>query len=202
MRLAFILAAVACGSLAIAGRMLVLPWLHWVFKPATMLVIIALAATLGRPSLLRTLVLVALAVSLVGDILLMLPIRGFVAGLAVFIVALLIYATAFTKEGAIQWYHAAALPVLAVALFFVLRPLWPHLGSLKIPIALYGAVSSATIVAAAVRGHPLGVLGAALFTLSDTLLAYARFSEHHVPYPLELGTYFAAQLLFALSVVI
>lgn len=179
--------------------MIALPWLHWVFKPLTMLVVVGSVTLLAQPSPLRTLVIVGLCLSLVGDIILMLPMRGFVAGLATFLLALGVYAIAFTREGQIRSWHLLTLPVLGVSLFFTLKPLWPDLGALRIPVAVYGTVSCLTIVAAAVRGQPLAIVGAVLFTLSDTLLAYARFSSRHVPYPVELGSYFAAQLLLAMS---
>lgn len=199
MRPVLVLVTAISAGLAIAGRMRGLMWMHWVFKPLTMLIIIGAVVSYAKPSPLRTWVLVALGFSLLGDVILMLPIKGFVFGLAAFMVALIVYAIAFTREGTVRPYHLAALPVLGVMLFFTLKPLWPSLGALQIPVAAYGAISCATIVAAAVRGNPMAIAGAALFTLSDTLLAYARFSEHHVPYPVELGCYFLAQLLLAMS---
>ncbi|MBC7793696.1 MAG: lysoplasmalogenase, partial [Clostridia bacterium] len=145
------------------------------------------------------LVLVALVLSLAGDVILMLPINGFVYGLAAFLLALLVYATAFIREGAPKAWHAVALVILGTGLLLTLRPLWKNLRHLRIPVAVYGAMSCATIVAALVRGNSVAIAGAVLFTVSDTLLAYARFSDHHVPYPFELGSYFVSQLLLAMS---
>ena len=75
---------VVSATLAIVGAYWpAMPWLHWLFKPLTTLLI---AWSVWRtPSALpryRTWLLIGLVLSTAGDVFLMLPIDAFVAGLA------------------------------------------------------------------------------------------------------------------------
>ena len=74
----------ASAVLAIAGAYWpAMPWLHWIFKPLTTLLIAAMVWRM--PSSLpryRAWLLAGLALSTAGDVFLMLPIDAFVAGLA------------------------------------------------------------------------------------------------------------------------
>src|SRR6478609_1894372 len=82
--------------------------------------------------------------------------------------------------------------------------LWPTLGALLIPVALYGLVLGGT-AAAASRCHPLIAWGGAFFLASDTILAFRLFTPDAMPdwtSPLVMITYCLGQGLIAAGVVI
>jgi uncharacterized membrane protein YhhN len=205
--------ALSLGTLA---AVLALNWgeyrgpraLVYVAKPLATLAILALAALAAPeadPRVARW-ILIGLALSLAGDVLLMLPSDRFAAGLASFLLAHLCYIAAFTAQAGFQLALWALLPLL-VAVWLVYRRLSPGLGSLRIPVMVYIGVIVLMVWQALGRcavvpgiGPPLAAAGALLFATSDSALALARFrgpfpSSHAVVYL----TYFAAQWLIALS---
>lgn len=197
--------AVACIAGGYANRLVVV----YVFKPLTMLCVLILAIQTGgggAPPLYRGLVLAGLLFSLAGDVFLMLPSDRFVAGLASFLVAHLLYVAAFASDGAAAGPLLVLLPYAALGL---LAYAWlrPGLGRLGVPVAGYVAAIATMTGLATARwlGAPgaataLACAGAVLFLLSDALLAANRF---RVPFAaaqaLILGSYFTGQCLIALS---
>jgi uncharacterized membrane protein YhhN len=197
------LSAAAC----IAGYSLERRSLVYVFKPLTMLLVLALAAQ-GRavgPAY-TGLVLAGLACSLAGDVFLMLPRDRFLPGLASFLAGHLFFAAAFAAAGGAAGPPAAFLP-FAAAGALVYAWLRPGLGRLALPVAIYAAAIALMAGLAAARwlavggvGALLACAGATLFVVSDALLATNRFRR-----PLRaaqaqiLGSYFAGQCLIALS---
>ena len=184
-------------------------WQVYVFKPLATLLVAALALSFpdAAPGY-RWAVVAGLAFSTAGDIFLMLPRDRFVAGLASFLVAHLCYLYAFAIDapfpaGQLLWlpYFAAGGVVLAV----IWRGMKP---GLRAPVIAYVLVIAAMAGQAAGRWQVLGsetalaaALGAALFVLSDSLLAINRFSRpFRAERALTLGSYWLAQLLIALSV--
>ncbi len=180
----------------------------YVFKPlATLLILlVALIASPADP-LYQALIVAGLICSLAGDMFLMLPGNKFVPGLLSFLLAHLCYIGAFIAEGGprASWW---LLPCLAYLVVFM-RLLWPHVGALRVPVLAYGIVISAMLWqaierAAATPGSNAthsAALGAALFVLSDSALAWNRFAHRfRAAQLLVLGTYWAGQLLIALSV--
>ena len=189
----------------------------YVAKPLATALIIALA--LSRRSGVagyRQAVVAALVFSLAGDVLLMLPSDRFVAGLATFLVAHLLYIHAFTRTGfRATWWLVVPFALYAAAL---LRVLLPHLDpGLKVPVIVYAAAlavmawqaceraAAATPGSAAARtaaaGAMLAAAGAVLFVASDSALAVNRFVRHfRRADAVVLATYFAAQTLIALSI--
>src|SRR5438093_2324464 len=87
----------------------------------------------------RWLVFAGLLCSLGGDVWLLFP-RGFVAGLASFLLAHLLYIAAFAPGA--PWNAAAwaLLAPFAVASLAMLGYLWPHLGRDRAPVAVYVSV--------------------------------------------------------------
>ncbi|MCR2763326.1 lysoplasmalogenase [Microbacterium sp. zg.B48] len=86
----------------------------------------------------------------------------------------------------------------------LLAVLWPHLGGLLIPVAVYGLVLGGTAVAAS-RCHPLVTWGGAFFLASDTVLAFRLFLPDATPdwaSPVVMLTYCAGQGLIAGGVVV
>jgi uncharacterized membrane protein YhhN len=178
------------------------------FKPLTMIFIIALAWFYGgeRKGFYRWAVLAGFVFSLVGDTFLINP-QNFVFGLASFLVAHLCYIAAFSKagEGKFNLISLAAYPV-GFAIFMLVSGGVPE--NLKIPVVVYSLAIS-TMLGAALNFYlaqktPRAVFaltGAIVFVLSDSLLAYNKFSgEFFLAKLLILSTYFFAQWLIARSI--
>lgn len=139
---------------------------------------------------------IALFFSWVGDVLLMLPYNLFVFGLASFLLAHVFYIRHFWGEWDRQqvpfrWPTAGGVVIYLLALLLFLYPI---LGALKIPVILYGFVISTMLLLALHTRRPGYSLGAALFVLSDSILAVNKF---HTPIPfaalLVMSTYGLAQ---------
>ena len=180
----------------------------YVLKPLTTSLIVVLALALPNPvsTFYGAAIVLGLLFSLMGDVFLMLPSDRFVAGLTSFLLAHLCYIAAFSSA-------AGSLSVVAVALLLawgglLLWLLWPELGKLRAPVTLYSAVllvMAWTAIGQSSNGQPgraaLAAGGALLFVASDSALALDRFVRKDRRLQLlVLSTYFAAQLLIALSV--
>ncbi len=183
---------------------------NWVylFKPLTTGLIFLLAVILaqGHFSPYVTAILLGLLFSLAGDVFLMLPGDKFLQGLLSFLLAHLFYIFAFSRGHAFgaNW---ALLIFLAYGIL-IFAFLYPGLGKMKIPVAVYVLVILTMVWQAWVRFDGLqtaqaanALAGALLFVASDSLLAIDRFRKK---LPLArlwiLGTSFSAQWLIAISV--
>ncbi|HEY0506180.1 MAG TPA: lysoplasmalogenase [Lysobacter sp.] len=204
-------AAIAFAALlAIAGAYWpAMPWLHWIFKPLTTLLIAWIAwrtpSTLPRY---RGWVLAGLLLSTCGDVFLMLPVDAFVPGLASFLLAHIAYLVALRQRG--RWF-ATAWPFALYALVAgaVLWQLWPGLpAELRVPVVAYVAVLAAMAAQALavwwrVRdgASASAAVGGACFVLSDALLAWDRFvGPFAAASAAVLASYWLAQFLIARSV--
>lgn len=170
-------------AIAAAGAFAVTDWvavarrskaLEYVCKPAAIAGLIAAALLLE----ITPWIVVALALSLVGDVFLMLPRDRFREGLASFLLAHLAYIQAFrTAEGPgagpVVAAVAAAIGALTVGRRILRGVRESGNAKLAAPVALYmTAISVMLVVAARV---PLAGIGAALFYASDALIAWTRF---------------------------
>lgn len=184
-------------------------WTVYLCKPLTTTILLALALAAPGPAepRYRWAVAAGLALSLLGDVFLMLPQDRFVAGLASFLLAHIAYLAAFTTRVPLGAAPLLLLPY-ALAAGMVLRLLWPRLGALRFPVTLYVAVIVLMAWQAAARFwtlHSVAALlaatGATFFVISDSVLAINKF---HTPFkPAQaviMGTYVVAQWLIALSV--
>lgn len=181
----------------------------YVAKPlATVLILVlALTAQDAVSERYRALVCAGLVFSLAGDVFLMVPRDRFVAGLASFLVAHVLYVAAFAPRPA-TFAAPGVLLVLVLCGLGLLRALWDGLGSLRVPVVVYSAALLVMAWQAAERWMGLGTtpallaaVGAGLFVISDSVLAWERFvRRHRWGQAVVLGTYFAAQWLIALSV--
>ncbi|MEO3783408.1 lysoplasmalogenase [Actinocorallia sp. B10E7] len=122
----------------------------------------------------------------------------FIAGMLFFAAAHVCYVTFFMRsrkaEGRLRWTILgayAAMWAVGVAI------LWPGLGALQIPVAVYSLLLTATAATAASYGVRTGV-GGALFLVSDLLIGL-RLTDTEVPMHgvLVMATYIAAQYLLA-----
>lgn len=185
-------------------------WQVYAFKPLATLLILALALsrTPAGPSYYQWAVAAGLLFSTAGDVFLMLPRDRFVAGLASFLVAHLCYVGAFSIG-----VPFGAAPLLWLPFFaaggLVLALVWPGLKpALRAPVAVYVIVIAAMAGQAAGRWHMTGsvvalaaAVGAGLFVVSDAVLAIDRFRwKFRSARAVTLATYWAAQLLIALSI--
>jgi uncharacterized membrane protein YhhN len=186
----------------------------YLFKPLTTVIIIIATLWLFAPAMRRyqDVVVLGLALSLAGDVFLMLPGNKFILGLASFLAAHLAYIWAFTLG---VGYEPGQLPWLAPFAFFgvmVVVFLWRglHGAVLKGAVVAYLLVIVVMAWRAAVRSHSpvppypsavLALAGACLFLASDSILAIDRFRRpFRAAQPLVFATYWAAQLLIGLSV--
>jgi len=181
--------------------------LFLIAKPLTMLFIIALPLLEVREeySAYAFLVMTGLIFSLLGDLFLLYPDRYFNNGLYSFLVAHILYILAF-NQNVNSYYGAIVLPIL-IYMVIVLIYLLPKLGGMKYPVILYMLVISAMVYSAwnnniyFSNGLSLILIGAILFAISDTVLAFNKFYKKlALAEPIILSTYFIAQLLFAMSI--
>ncbi len=169
---------------------------------------VALAITAGatRSSYGRV-VLVALALSWIGDLLLAgQSEKLFLFGLVSFLLAHVAYVIAFSIHGIDRnWALAAGLPVaaLSVGVSLWLAAFVPP--DMVIPVRVYTLVISVMVITAfgtRGKGAPLIVpIGALLFYFSDLSVATGQFAQTGFPnYVWGLPFYFGGQVLLALSV--
>jgi len=222
----FVPATALCALLAIASAPWALdaPWLNFVFKPLTTILIITYALGRGEPgTAYRRAVLAGLVFSLGGDVALMWPQQGFLPGLVSFLIAHLCYLAAFTR-GARVAARPAFFAGYAVVAAAILTLLWPGVPApLRIPVLAYvvalgGMAAQAAVrwrvqreaaqpvsrgwadAAGAARDAGVAALGAGLFMASDAILAANKFLA---PVPASalwiLALYWSAQWLIASS---
>lgn len=174
-------------------------WLEVVTKAMLMPSLAGWAWARGGPRL----VVAALLLSAAGDI--TLGVDGlFIVGMGFFGAAHLCYVTFFVRSGAgaaprRRWLIVAAYSLLLIVLVVVL---WPGLGALRLPVAGYSLLLTATAATSAGYGLRTGI-GGALFLISDSLIALGLADLPRPPQPglWVMSTYIVAQYLLASGVV-
>lgn len=203
------LAIAASASIAVAAHALGRRHLVYVFKPLTTALLVFLAASgdLRLASRYTLAIVAGLFFSLVGDVFLMLPSDRFRSGLLSFLLAHACYILAFTSDSPLATPPSPFLLFLAIGCF-VLPALWPAVPRrLRGPVLFYVGLLLFMAGQAASRALHLHTaaasfasFGAALFVLSDSLLAWNRFRTPFRGAPaLVHATYFPAQWLIAIS---
>jgi uncharacterized membrane protein YhhN len=146
-----------------------------------------------------------LALSLAGDLLLLAP-RRLAPGLAAFLFAHVAYLAAFhALVPAREWPFALAAPAVSASALATAW-LWPHLGRMRPAVLAYIAVITAMVWGALATGSagalPAGAAGGAvLFYLSDLAVARQRFIRPSFRVrAVGLVAYYAGQVLLALAV--
>ncbi len=125
-------------------------------------------------------ILAGLILGALGDFLLARPSeKAFLAGMGAFALGHLAYAAGFAP-GFPKGRDWAVLATLALLILSTELWLAPHTGALRWPVRLYGlvigAMAAAAVLMAPRPGGGLVQTGAALFVLSDLLLALALFT--------------------------
>lgn len=172
------LAAVAAIVSEYAGMRL--PFM--VLKPLTTILIIALfwrlSGSLSTTS--SCLMFGALCFCLLGDTLLLFE-TLFVFGLAAFLLAHIGFIVVFVRTYGVRlsWIPTAIIGCAAAGYFYLL---FPHLGALTVPVAVYLSVIISMVVLAVGMASYSGTsvarcvaLGAIVFAISDSVIAYNKF---------------------------
>jgi len=208
-----LLSLAALSALAVLGsRFWLLGGLRIPNTPLITLLMLASGVTANRDVSFRYQwsIVAGLGFSSAGDSFLMLTGDYFVPGLASFLIAHICYLWAFTADNRLLAYK---LPFIVWGTWGVglLLWLWPGVaGPLRFPVVLYtltlvsmAAQAAGCAISRRNAAAILAAAGAALFVVSDSVLAMQRF---HPPFEggrsVVLATYFAAQGGIALSVVL
>ncbi len=186
---------------AVAGRRR-LPLL--VTKPLVMLLLVGVALSLDAPGATRAWFVVALVLSLAGDVFLMLEPDQFVAGLASFLLAHLAYIIGLVAANFVVGPALAAVLIVAGLAAVIGRPIQRGARAsdhrLGLPVAGYIAVISAMVVTAAATTNPVAAAGATSFYASDAVLGWNRFVK---PLPqgrlVTMMTYHLGQTLLVVA---
>jgi len=179
-------------------------------KPLLMisLLILFLEETRSIRTSLKIKIILAITLSWFGDVLLMLDLNPnfFILGLASFLIAHIAYIAANVSHGdvdsdksiLVKWMVWITASVYGLAMIWTL---WPGLGDLMIPVIIYTVVILAMILTAFSRkvyyiSWIYVLIGAVLFVISDSILAYNKFvSELVLGRLLVMSTYILAQYL-------
>jgi len=163
--------------------------LQFITKPLLMplLAIYLLLRTNTNNSNLKGWIFLALFFSWAGDIFLLFEERGsnfFLLGLSAFLVAQVFYIVFFHNIRMREYIRGNALLLLLVIVYYsvLINVLSPYLGNMKLPVRIYGVVLSFMLMLA--MHTMLGknkkaalwmTMGAILFVVSDSLLAFNKF---------------------------
>ncbi len=207
--------SVATALLVLAGVAAVGNWIAvarehqtgiYVCKPLTLALLIASACTLDPTTTdaVRAWFVVALVLSLLGDVFLMLPHDVFVAGLGSFLLAHVAYIVGLNLESDGNWWWA--IPVaLAVGVLGsrlvrgIRRSGHPEMVG---PVVAYVLTIAVMVASALAGGNAVAATGAVLFMISDALIGEHRFVRPRGWQPLAIMvTYHLAQALFVVSLV-
>ena len=179
-------------------------------KPAVIVALIA-AVVLAGPGVfpVRALLVMALAASLAGDLLLLPPGR-FTAGLAAFLVAHLAYLALFLLGPLDAGAALVGVGVSAVVLLSAGRPILAGASRAGMggPVTVYFGAICLMAIAATASVSPGATVGAWLFILSDALLGWDRFAAPPAGSAAAAArrrvavmvTYHAAQILLTVAV--
>ncbi len=185
--------------------------LVYIFKPLTTLLILTLALLSAEPPsrFYQGAIAAGLLLSTLGDVFLMLPKRLFLWGLGSFLLAHIAYILAFTVGRELLPLPLLILPWIAygIAVFRLLRP---YLQRMTVPVSAYFLIiliMAWTALSAWVRESTpsslLALLGASSFVISDSAWGWRRFRrQFRAADVVVMVTYYAAQWLLALSVII
>ena len=182
--------------------------LEYVCKPLTIALLISVAAAVDVDNGdVRSWFLAALALSMLGDVFLMLERDLFVPGLVSFLLAHLAFIGGMWVDGVSFLGFAIGLAVAALAALVVggriiRRVRAGDQPSMAVPVSAYMAIISLMVASAVGTEEPLAVGGAGLFFCSDALIAWERFVTPRGWHRLAIiVTYHLAQAGLTLSLI-
>jgi uncharacterized membrane protein YhhN len=180
---------------------------EYVLKPLTMVLLILAALDLDPSSdAARGALVVGLVLSLVGDVLLMVPANLFVPGLGAFLAAHVAYVVALwllgvTPGGLLVGLFIVTLGAILVGRRIVLGARAAD-AALAVPVTAYLAVISAMVVSALGVGSFFAVVGGLLFYVSDAVLGWTRFvTDFPRSRVVVMSTYHLAQVGLVLALI-
>jgi uncharacterized membrane protein YhhN len=178
----------------------------YVFKPLTVIIIIAAVFQYTSMDSYAILIIGGLILSLFGDIFLMLKQQKFIAGLSSFLLAHLVYIFAFYQalQSSVNW---LTLSYFALPGLLYYGYLYGGLGKLKAPVFIYvcAIVLMAFFSFNAYLQNPstamlAAFIGALIFMVSDATLALNKFKvSFGAAQAIILSTYYTAQWAIAYS---
>jgi uncharacterized membrane protein YhhN len=156
-------------------------------------------------------VLLGLLFSLCGDVFLALPQkRMFLWGLASFLIGHVFYILGFFHVARTTPWNPIGYLIVLILSGWVCRWLWPHLGSLKIPVLIYVIIITFMVCGAwsvfveeelRPSGRIMVIMGAVGFYFSDVFVALDRFLKKEFFNRLVgLPLYYTGQFLLAFSI--
>lgn len=181
--------------------------LEYACKPAATAGLVWLAvAVVPADGAVRAAFVVALVLSLIGDVFLMLPSDRFVPGLVAFLGAHVAYVVGFVLGRGSAGALAVGVVITLVAAVPVggrmLRAVRRSAPDLVVPVAVYMTVIGAMVACATGWGNAWAVAGAWLFFASDALIAETRFvGPRSWGRTAVIATYHLGQLGLVLSLV-
>ena len=205
---------VAAVLLAIAAVAAAIDWIavrhehrpaEYVFKPLTLVALTATALALDpQDPTVRAWFVVALVLSLAGDVFLMLPGDLFVPGLGAFLLAHVAYVVGLVVAGLGPLGVLAGFLVVGAAFGLVgarlLRGIHRSEPAMAVPVAAYMGAISAMLVCAVGTGDGVAIVGAVSFYVSDSLIGWGRFVKSYDWGRLAvMVTYHVGQALLVLS---
>jgi len=179
----FIVGLVA-AALFIVGHALDLYWLRMVVKPIPVLLMAVWVYLLPGKKTYQWAIITGLLLSMLGDILLEASSATFIFGLVAFLLGHVAYIVAFTRDSRQLFPWRALLAYGYGIIIFILFATKGDLGDMMIPILLYviiittmlwRAASRVGVAAISAFSAKAGLIGAILFTFSDTLIAMNMF---------------------------
>jgi uncharacterized membrane protein YhhN len=181
--------------------------LEYACKPATIAILIAAVVAMdAQDDAVRVWFIAALALSLVGDVFLMVPRDLFVQGLGAFLLAHIAYIVGMHVDGVETLPFlggiVATMVMLAILGRRILQAVREREPKMAGPVVAYMFVISAMAASAIGTANVLAAVGAILFVTSDALIAWNRFVHEQTWGRLAIiTTYHLGQLGLALSLV-
>ena len=173
-------------------------------------------ATKARPAYMEDkFIIAALIFSWLGDILLQFKHGGelfFLIGLLAFLMTHIFYTIVFFGAAGEFIFFKSKKPLILIIIVYgslTIYTILPGLGNMQIPVTIYGLIITGMVIAALSRfgkvndqSYLLVFLGALLFLISDSLIAFDKFKQAF-PFSevLIMGTYLAAQFMIILGII-
>jgi uncharacterized membrane protein YhhN len=207
--------AAATAFLVLAGIAAVGNWIAvarecragiYVCKPLTLALLIASACTLDPTTsdAVRVWFVIALVLSLFGDVFLMLPGDVFVAGLGSFLLAHGAYIVGLNLESDGDWWWAVPVAIVVGVVGTRLVQGIRRSGHTELagPVIAYVLTIAVMVASALASGNVVAGVGAVLFMTSDSLIGEHRFVRPRSWQPVAIMvSYHLAQALLVVSLV-